>query len=83
MSQPGKKGRAPTREVSMDYVVEARRFIQRAVDADHPEVIKQHLKIADWYLYQEIEERDSVSDQTESSGGIVPEAGQRTNHHIE
>ena len=39
----------------MDYVVKARRFIQRAVDADHPEVIKQHLKIADWYLYQEIE----------------------------
>jgi hypothetical protein len=68
----------------MDYVVEARRFIQRAVDADHPEAIKQHLKIADWYLYQEIEERDGVSDQKESKeSGTVPQTGECAHHHIE
>ena len=42
----------------MDYVVEARRFIQRAVDADHPEVTKEHLRIALWFLCQLIEESD-------------------------
>jgi hypothetical protein len=68
----------------MDYVVEARRFIQRAVDADHPDVVKQHLKIADWYLYQEIEERDGVSDQRKSKESrTVPQTGERANHHIE
>ena len=50
----------------MDYVVEARKFIQRAVDADHPDVVKEHLKIADWCLCQEIEERDDPSNQKES-----------------
>jgi hypothetical protein len=47
----------------MDYVVEARRFIQRAIDTDHPEVVREHLRIADWFLCQEIEERDVVFDQ--------------------
>jgi hypothetical protein len=42
----------------MDYVVEARKFVQRADKADHPEVIKQHLKMADWYLKQAIDERN-------------------------
>lgn len=41
----------------MDYVNEARKFIQRAADADHPDVVKEHLRIADWCLGQEIEER--------------------------
>ena len=50
----------------MDYVVEARKFIQRAVDADHPDVVKEHLKIADWCLCQEIEERSGASNQKES-----------------
>ena len=50
----------------MDYVVEARRFIQRAIDTDHPEVVREHLRIADWFLCQEIEERDVVSNQKES-----------------
>jgi hypothetical protein len=47
----------------MDYVVEARKFIQRAVGADHPDVVKEHLKIAEWCLCQEIEERDDASSQ--------------------
>jgi hypothetical protein len=50
----------------MDYVVEARKFIQRAVDADHPDVVKEHLKIADWCLCQEIQERDDPSNQKET-----------------
>ena len=32
----------------MDYVIEAKKFVQRANEADHPEVIKEHLKMADW-----------------------------------
>ena len=42
----------------MDYVVEAKKFVQRANEADHPEVIKQHLKMADWCLKQAIDERN-------------------------
>jgi len=55
----------------MDYLVEARKFIQRAVDADHPDVIKEELKIAEWCLCQEIEERDGappVKDPEKSKG---------------
>jgi hypothetical protein len=44
-------------EGSMDYVVEAKKFVQRANEADHPEVIKEHLKMADWCLKQAIDER--------------------------
>lgn len=43
----------------MDYIAEAQKFIQRAVDAHHPDVIKEHLKMADWCLCQEIEDRKS------------------------
>jgi hypothetical protein len=42
----------------MDYVIEAKKFVQRANEADHPEVIKEHLKMADWCLKQAIDERD-------------------------
>ena len=42
----------------MDYVAEAKKFIQLAVNAERGDVIKEHLKIADWCLCQEIEERD-------------------------
>ena len=38
----------------MDYIAEAKKFIQRAVDAHSPEVVKEHLKMADWCLGQEI-----------------------------
>jgi hypothetical protein len=41
----------------MDYIAEAKKFIERAVGAHHPDVIKEHLKMADWCLCQEIEER--------------------------
>ena len=42
----------------MDYIAEAKKFIQCAVDAHSPEVVKEHLKMADWCLRQEIERRD-------------------------
>jgi hypothetical protein len=42
----------------MDYISEAKKFVERAHEAAHPEVIRQHLKIAEWYLDQAIEERN-------------------------
>jgi hypothetical protein len=42
----------------MDYLVEAKKFIQRAHDAFNSEVISQHLSMADWCLSQAIKERD-------------------------
>lgn len=42
----------------MDYVAEAKKFIQLAVNAHNAEVIKENLKMADWCLVQEIEERE-------------------------
>ncbi len=42
----------------MDYLVEAKKFIQRSRDARQPEVISQHLSMAEWCLSQAISERD-------------------------
>ena len=42
----------------MDYLVEAKKFIQRAHDAYNAEVINQHLTMADWCLSQAIKQRD-------------------------
>ncbi|MEZ5826900.1 MAG: hypothetical protein R3D01_00290 [Hyphomicrobiales bacterium] len=54
---PGMRG-ADMRRVHMDYVTEAKKFIQLAVDAHNADVIKENLRMADWCLGQEIEERD-------------------------
>lgn len=43
--------------VHMDYVAEAKKFIQLAVNAHNADVIKENLKMADWCLGQVIEER--------------------------
>jgi hypothetical protein len=51
---------ADREEGSMDYVIEAKKFVQRANEADHPEVIKEHLKMADWCLKQAIDERSEL-----------------------
>jgi len=45
----------------MDFVDEAKKFIQRATEADHPDVVKENLKMADWCLGQAIEERSGDS----------------------
>jgi hypothetical protein len=42
----------------MDYLVEAKKFIQRSRDASTPEVIGQNLSMAEWCLTQAIAERD-------------------------
>ncbi len=42
----------------MDYVTEAKKFINRAAGAHSADVVKEHLKMAEWCLGQEIEERD-------------------------
>jgi hypothetical protein len=47
----------------MDYLVEAKKFVRRAVNAEHVDVIKENLKLADWFLIQEIEERSGGAGQ--------------------
>jgi hypothetical protein len=42
----------------MEYLIEAKKFIQRAHTAVHPEVIKTELEVAEWFLSQAINERD-------------------------
>ena len=54
----------------MDYLIEAKKFIQRARQADVPEVTQTDLEMAEWLLSREIEEREhaptkSVARQTE------------------
>ncbi len=51
----------------MDYVTEAKKFIQRAVDSHNADVIKENLKMADWCLGQEIEEREDRTPPVEHS----------------
>ena len=41
----------------MDYLVEAKKFIQRSRDARQPEVVSQNLSMAEWCLSQAIAER--------------------------
>jgi hypothetical protein len=44
----------------MDYIAEAKKFIQRAQEASHKEVINQHLAMADWYLDEALKEREEA-----------------------
>ena len=41
----------------MDYLVEAKRFIQHAQGALNPEVIRTDLEMAEWLLSRAIEEQ--------------------------
>lgn len=43
----------------MDYIAEAKKFIERARGAENPEVISQDLSMAEWCLAQAIAERDA------------------------
>jgi hypothetical protein len=47
----------------MDNLVEAKKFIQQAADSGNADVVKECLKIADWFLCQEIGERDDALGQ--------------------
>jgi hypothetical protein len=56
----------------MDCIMEAKKFIQRAREASHKEVIDQDLEMAEWYLNEELKERekaqrDGRQDQNEAS----------------
>ena len=53
----------------MDYIIEAKKFIQRAQDAYHPEVIHQHLAMADWYLTEAIKEREGAPENGQEKQG--------------
>ena len=48
----------------MDCITEAKKFVQRAQEASHREVVNQHLAMADWYLNEALKERD----ETERNG---------------
>jgi len=48
---------ATREEGPMDYLDEAKKFIQRSRDARTPEVISQNLSMAEWCLSQAIAER--------------------------
>jgi hypothetical protein len=47
----------------MDYLGEAKKFIQRAQEASRPEVMKAHLEMADWWLSQAIAQDEGVPGQ--------------------
>jgi len=41
----------------MDYLIEAKKFIQHARQTDVPEIANTDLELAEWLLSREIEER--------------------------
>jgi hypothetical protein len=47
----------------MDYLVEAKKFIERAREAHCSEVIKTDLEMAEWFLAKAIEEREGTPRQ--------------------
>ena len=42
----------------MEYLLEAKKFIQRAREAYTAEARNQHLEMAEWYISRAIEERN-------------------------
>jgi hypothetical protein len=47
----------------MEYITEAKKFIQRAENADSPEVIRTDLEMAEWFLSRAIEELEQMPSQ--------------------
>ena len=47
----------------MDYQAEAKKFIQRAADASSPDVVREHLKMADWCLLQALEDNENGAER--------------------
>ena len=54
----------------MDHLTEAKKFIERAQNASHREVINQHLVMADWYLTEAIKERDGTPESQETHQSV-------------
>jgi hypothetical protein len=50
---------ASTDKDSMDYLIEAKKFIQRSCDASTPEVISQNVSMAEWVPLAEREGRST------------------------
>jgi hypothetical protein len=55
----------------MDCINEAKKFVKRAQEASTPEVIHQHLAMADWYLAEALKERseDAQSEKAQEPKG--------------
>ena len=47
----------------MDCINEAKKFVKRAQEASTPEVIHQHLAMADWYLAEALKERSDARNE--------------------
>jgi hypothetical protein len=56
-------------EILMDYLIEARKFIQQARAAQNSEIMKTDLEMAEWLLSRAIAEREgSGHDPSHTSG---------------
>jgi hypothetical protein len=55
----------------MDCILEAKKFVQRAQEASHREVVNQHLVMADWYLNEALKEREEAQ-RTDANGAKPP-----------
>lgn len=47
----------------MEYLSEAKKFIQRAREAYTPEVRNQHLEMAEWRISRAIEDQEQAASQ--------------------
>ncbi len=56
----------------MDYLIEAQKFMQRATDAEHIEVVRENIKLAHWFLDQELEARNLASEQAPPVKATTP-----------
>jgi hypothetical protein len=64
----------------MDYLIEAKKFIQRSRDASTPEVIGQNLSMAEWCLAQAIAERGDGAPETPMSKTLRNEGPKKKPH---
>jgi hypothetical protein len=52
----------------MDCINEAKKFIRRAQEASTPEVIHQHLAMADWYLSEAVKQQGGSEEPQPKKG---------------
>jgi hypothetical protein len=57
----------------MDYLVEAKKFVERAREAHCPEVIETDLDLAEWFLSRAGRAGTSVRDCLRSVAGVLAE----------
>ena len=63
---------AGTLEGAMEYLSEAKKFIQRAREAYTPEARNQHLEMAEWCIARAIEEQDQSRNKKSDSKSNIP-----------